>query len=101
MSAIATVLLERGNVVSGSDSQVSNFTSSLASAGAEVFIGHRAPQIAGADVVLISSAIPDSNPEIRAAWAAGIPVVRRNDFIGSLMEGSLGVAVLLCTLKLG
>ena len=67
MSAIATVLLERGNVVSGSDSQVSNFTSSLASAGAEVFIGHRAPQIAGADVVLISSAIPDSNPEIRAS----------------------------------
>ena len=93
LSAIATLLLEQGNIVSGSDSQSSQVTDRLAAAGAEVFIGHRARQIAGADVILVSSAIPESNPEICAAQIADIPVLSRREFVGSLMKGRLGVAV--------
>lgn len=93
LSAIARVLLEMGHTVSGSDRLESSFTRDLASAGVTIFIGHNPGNIAGADLVVRSSAIPDDNPEVVAARAAGIPVLKRADYLGTLMEGKTGIAV--------
>ena len=93
LSAIATVLLERGYTVSGSDRQESPTTRHLEAIGAQVFIGHRSEQVANADLVLRSSAIADSNVEVQAALAAGIPVLKRENFLGKLMAGQQGIAV--------
>jgi UDP-N-acetylmuramate--alanine ligase len=65
----------------------------LAKDGARISIGHRAENIAGADVVIISSAVRGDNPEVQAAQAAGIPILRRADVLGKLMEGHVGIAV--------
>jgi UDP-N-acetylmuramate--alanine ligase len=93
LSAIARVLLEMGYAVSGSDRAESPFTRDLQLAGATICIGHRPENVAGSDLVVRSSAIPDDNPEVVAARAAGIPVLKRADFLGSLMEGKTGIAV--------
>ncbi len=93
MSAIATVLLERGYTVSGSDQQGSEVTRSLQERGAQVFIGHRAENVGAAEMVVISSAIGDDNVEVVAARAHDIPVSKRAQFLGWLMQGSLGIAV--------
>ncbi len=93
LSAIAIVLLERGYQVTGSDLARTAATESLELAGARIFYGHAAGQADGADLVLISSAVRAENPELRAAIAAGIPVVKRAQFLGPLMAGRLGVAV--------
>ncbi len=93
LSAIARVLLESGYTVSGSDRALSPLAHSLEAAGARVFIGHKAENVAGADLVVRSSAVPDDNPEVLAAQAAGIPVLKRADFLGELMAGKLGIAV--------
>lgn len=93
LSAIARVLLEMGYVVTGSDRQASPFTRDLEAAGARVSIGHRAENVGPADVVVRSSAIPDDNPEVVSARAAGVPVLKRADFLGELMTGRTGVAV--------
>ena len=76
LSAIASVLLGQGYVVTGSDQQENEITQTLIESGADVFFGHDSNQIADADVVLISSAIPDDNPEIIAAYSSGIPVMK-------------------------
>jgi UDP-N-acetylmuramate--alanine ligase len=93
MSAIATVLLERGYRVSGSDQAESEVTRGLREQGAEVFIGHRAENVGEVEMVVMSSAIRADNPELIAAQARGIPVNKRAQFLGWLMQGSLGVAV--------
>ena len=93
LSAIARILLEMGYTVTGSDRAESPFMQDLRSAGATISIGHHAGNVAGADLVVRSSAIPDANPEVVAALAAGIPVLKRADFLGSLMEGKTGVAI--------
>src|SRR5512142_2576229 len=93
LSAIARILLETGYAVSGSDRLESSFTRELRSAGAVIEIGHRMENVAGADVVVRSSAIPDDNPEVQAALAAGLKVQKRADFLASLMEGKTVVAV--------
>ena len=93
MSAIARVLLESGYTVSGSDRQLSVFANELAQAGAHVFEGQRAEQIAGADIVVRSSAISDDNPEVRAARAAGIPLLKRAEFLGQLFAGKSTIAI--------
>jgi UDP-N-acetylmuramate--alanine ligase len=93
MSSIARVLLERGFVVSGSDQQESKQTNILQREGATVFITHQAANIHGAEAVVISSAIPTDNPEVVAARAAGIPILKRADFLGMLMAGQVGIAV--------
>ncbi len=93
LSAIARLLLEMGQTVSGSDRLESPFTRDLRLAGATIAIGHRAENVAGADVVVRSSAIPDDNSEVLAARSAGIPVLKRAEFIGSLMKGKTGIAV--------
>lgn len=93
ISAIARVLLGRGYVVSGSDKQVNALTDVLRAEGATIYEGHRAEQIAGADALVISSAVSDNNPEVTAARKAGMPVLKRADFLGHLMAGKKGIAV--------
>lgn len=93
LSAIAFVLLGQGYVVTGSDQQENEITQALINSGADVFYGHDSSQIAQADVVLISSAIPNDNPEIIAAYSSGIPVMKRAEFLGILMKGTFGIAV--------
>ncbi len=93
LSAIARLLLEMGTTVSGSDRVLSPFAGKLQADGAVIHVGHRAENVAGADWVVRSSAIPDDNPEVLEALARGIPVHKRADFLGRLMEGKLGIAV--------
>ncbi len=93
LSAIARVLLEMGHTVSGSDRAESPLTRDLQSAGVTISIGHRPENVRGANLVVRSSAIPDDNLEVTAARAFGIPVLKRADFLGSLMDGKTGIAV--------
>lgn len=93
LSAIARVLLEMGHTVSGSDRVESPFTRELQSAGATISIGHRPENVRGADLVVRSSAILDDNPEVIAARALRIPVLKRADFLSSLMDGKTSIAV--------
>jgi UDP-N-acetylmuramate--alanine ligase len=93
LSAIATVLLERGHRVSGSDLQASPTTERLMGMGATVHIGHAATNLGDADLVIVSSAVPDGNLEVEEARHRGIPVVKRAEWLGQMMEGKRGVAV--------
>lgn len=93
LSAIAKVLLERGEKVSGSDQQKSPTTENIRKAGAKVFIGHKARNIRGADVVVRSSAIQDGNVEVTAAQKAGIPVLKRKEFFKDFLDERYTIAV--------
>lgn len=93
LSAIARLLLERGYEVSGSDRADSVIMGELRNMGAEIAIGHDAKNIAGAEIVIRSSAIPNDNPEVIAATEKGIPVLKRAEFLGRLMTGKIGIAV--------
>ncbi len=93
LSAIARLLHESGYKVTGSDMQPSSFVDDLREIGITVYIGHKAEQIAGAEIVIRSSAIPDKNPEVVAALETGIPVYKRSDFLGRLMEDKIGIAI--------
>ncbi len=93
LSAIAKVMAESGWQVSGSDERLSPFARSLIDQGVAVREGHAAGNVGDADMVVISSAVPADNVEVRAAQARGIPVLKRADLLGQLMEGRLGVAV--------
>jgi UDP-N-acetylmuramate--alanine ligase len=93
LSAIARLLLESGYTVSGSDRSDTPLGRDLAKAGINVVVGHDARNVHGADVVVRSSAVPDDNPEVIAAVAAGIPVLKRAAFLGRLMQGQLSIAV--------
>lgn len=93
LSAIARVLLGMGYRVSGSDQAGSALTAALADEGVTVYVGHRAEQVEGADLVVVSSAVPKDNVELMAAWARGIAVVKRADILGEMMAGRTAVAV--------
>jgi len=93
LSAIARVLFERDNTVSGSDMLLSPLAQELIDLGISVVIGHHKRNISGADIIIRSSAIPDSNPEVKAALAAGIPVLKRRDFLVQLTAGSKVIAI--------
>jgi len=93
MSAIATVLVERDYRVSGSDQSESMATQTLRARGAQIFIGHRAENVNEVDHVVMSSAIKPDNVELTAAQRRGLPVSKRAQFLGWLMQGSVGVAV--------
>jgi UDP-N-acetylmuramate--alanine ligase len=93
LSAIARVLLESGYYVSGSDRQLSPLAKELQNAGAIVYVGHSSDHVADADLVIRSSAIPDDNVEVQAAYLAGIPVIKRAEFMGELLSGRIGIAV--------
>lgn len=94
MSAIARVLLARGCVVSGSDLRESDTTRRLRAEGAEVHVGHAARHVEGAQLVIVSRAVPDDNVEVRAAVGHGIPLVHRARMLADLMRGrhAIGVA---------
>ncbi|GAB4578872.1 MAG: UDP-N-acetylmuramate--L-alanine ligase [Anaerolineales bacterium] len=93
LSAIARVLHESGQTVSGSDRALSPLASALRAAGITVYEGHRAENVQGADVVVRSSAIPEANIEVQTARAQGIPVLKRSDFLGEMMDGRTGIAI--------
>jgi len=93
LSAIAELLLQRGFTVSGSDQRLNDATAELARHGAIVYRGHKAEHVIGAKLALISSAVPADNPEVVAAHAAGIPAVKRSEFLGPLMECQHGIGV--------
>jgi len=93
LSAIARLLKENGYTVTGSDRVPTQFALDLQNEGVAIFIGHHPRNVSGADWVVRSSAIADDNPEVEAARLAGIPVYKRHDFLGKLMEGKTGIAV--------
>ena len=93
MSGIAEVLLTLGYSVSGSDLKLSGITDRLRSLGATIFEGHRAEQVEGAHVVVISSAVKTDNPEIVEAHKRKIPVIPRAEMLAELMRLKYGIAV--------
>ncbi len=93
MSGIAEVLLNLGYKVSGSDLKSSSVTQRLASLGAATFEGHRAENIAGAEVVVTSSAISVENPEVAEAHKLHIPVIQRAEMLAELMRLKYGIAI--------
>ncbi|MEJ1993377.1 MAG: UDP-N-acetylmuramate--L-alanine ligase, partial [Maritimibacter sp.] len=93
MSGIAEVLLNHGYRVQGSDLKLSPITVRLASMGAEIFVGQKADNLEGAEVVVISSAIKPGNPELDAARARGLPVVRRAEMLAELMRLKSNIAI--------
>lgn len=93
LSALARVILARGYQVTGSDSVPSQTTQDLAGVGATIYIGHRAANISGADEIVVSSAVKNDNPELQAAHALGIPVVKRRSFLGRVTAGYKTIAV--------
>ncbi|MAY32691.1 MAG: UDP-N-acetylmuramate--L-alanine ligase [Rhodovulum sp.] len=93
MSGIAEVLLNLGYRVQGSDLKASKITKRLEDLGATVFEGQRAENLDGAEVVVISSAIKPGNPELDAARATGMPVVRRAEMLAELMRLKSNIAV--------
>ncbi|WGE45852.1 UDP-N-acetylmuramate--L-alanine ligase [Actinobacillus equuli] len=93
MSGIAEVLLNEGYQISGSDIAEGPVTKRLVEAGAKVFIGHQAENISGASVVVASSAIDDTNPEVKAAKEARIPVIQRAQMLAEIMRFRHGIAI--------
>jgi UDP-N-acetylmuramate--alanine ligase len=93
MSGVARVMLARGLVVSGSDAKKSLVLAALASEGAEVHIGHSAAHLGHAQTVVISSAIRESNVELREARLRGLRVLHRSQALASVMQGRRRVAV--------
>ena len=93
MCGIAEVLLNQGYEISGSDIAESATTRRLQALGVLVHAGHQASNIVGVDVVVVSSAIHQHNPEIAAAHEQRVPVVRRAEMLGELMRYRHGIAV--------
>ena len=93
MGGIAEVLLNEGYIISGSDLSDNPVTQRLKSLGAMIYTGHAASQIEGSNVLVVSSAIDVSNPEIIEAKEQRIPVVRRAEMLAELMRYRHGVAV--------
>lgn len=94
LSAIATVLLEQGHTVTGSDMAASPNTERLSQLGATIAVGHQANNLPlTIDQVVISSAIPTDNVELLAARQRGLNVVKRAEWLGRMMAGYRGVAI--------
>jgi UDP-N-acetylmuramate--alanine ligase len=94
MSGIAELLLNLGYKVSGSDQKLSDLTRRLASLGATIFSGHNPINVQGADVVVISSAVSEENPELLAARKLPkVPVIRRAEMLAELMRLKYSVLV--------
>ena len=93
MSGIAEVLINLGFAVSGTDLAESDTIGRLRGLGARVAIGHAAEHLGEADVVVVSGAVPESNPEILAAREQRVPVVARAEMLGELMRFRQGIAI--------
>ncbi|HET8824978.1 MAG TPA: UDP-N-acetylmuramate--L-alanine ligase [Terriglobales bacterium] len=93
MSGIAEVLLNLGYRISGSDLKRSSVTDRLKALGATIFEGHQAENVAGADVVVTSSAINPANPEVVEAARIHVPVIQRAEMLAELMRLKYGIAI--------
>lgn len=93
MSGIAEVLVNLGYQVSGSDLRESAVTRRLVKQGVKLYLGHVGDNVAGADVLVISSAVGEDNPEVQAARTARIPVIPRAEMLAELMRYRHGIAV--------
>ncbi len=93
MSGIAEVLANQGFEVSGSDLAESGTTRRLAAMGVRVSLGHAAVNVAGADAVVVSTAVKDDNPEVVAARERHVPIVPRAQMLAELMRLKQGVAI--------
>lgn len=93
MSGIAEILISQGYVVTGSDLVESDTTKHLVDLGARVHYGHAETNLGDADVVVVSSAIDEKNPEIVAARHKNVPIIQRAEMLGELMKMKTGVAI--------
>ncbi len=93
MSGIAEILHKNGHEVSGSDLKESPYTRRLKEAGIKIYVGHAANQVGGAEQVVISTAIPSTNPELLEAHRRSIPVVPRAAALSRILAGGRSVAV--------
>ncbi len=93
MSAIASVLLHLGYRVSGSDLKWSSLLEGLKAQGARIDIGHRASNVGDAELVVVTSAVSDENPEIEEARRRNIPILPRPDALGQILSRYRGIAV--------
>lgn len=93
MSALARLLLKEGKKVSGSDKQPGEITQELESLGAQIFIGHKAENVANAGSLVISTAIVNENPELAAAKAKGLPIFHRSQMLACLASASKAIAI--------
>ena len=93
MSGIAEVMANLGYKITGSDAKASNNTRRLEQVGIEVHIGHAGTNLDGCDVVVVSSAINEANPEVAEARRRLIPVVRRAEMLAELMRFRFGIAI--------
>jgi UDP-N-acetylmuramate--alanine ligase len=93
MSGLAEVLLELGYRVSGSDAKLSPITERLTILGAVIHEGHAAANVAGANAVVVSSAVRPDNPEVVEARRLGLPVIPRGELLAELMRLKFGIAV--------
>ncbi|MGB3681857.1 MAG: UDP-N-acetylmuramate--L-alanine ligase [Rubrobacteraceae bacterium] len=93
MSSIAEVLNRRGNTVTGSDLKESPYTRRIRGQGVEVYVGHAPDQVGDAEQVVISTAIPPTNPELLEAHRRSIPVIPRAAALATILQGRRSVAV--------
>ncbi len=93
MGGIAEVVANLGYEVTGSDLIENAMTQRLQDQGVQVFKGHAATQIRGADVIVVSTAIDESNPEIQAAREQRMPIIKRAEMLAELMRFRHGIAV--------
>lgn len=93
MSAIAEVMLARGLAVQGSDQNDGANLRRLSAKGVKVFVGHQGTNLEGVDKVVVSTAINESNPELKEARLRGLPVFTRATALAALMKGFRTIAV--------
>ena len=93
MSGIAEVLLTLGYKITGSDQRLSATTERLQRLGATVYEGHQASNLTGAKVLVVTSAVDETNPEVREARRIGIPVIPRGELLAELMRLKFGIAI--------
>ena len=93
MCGIAEVLLNQGYQIAGSDIRESQVTQRLRRLGAQIHIGHQASNVEDIDVLVVSTAVAEDNPELVAARARRVPIVRRAEMLAELMRYRHGIAV--------
>ena len=93
MSGIAEMLAHKGYQVSGSDLKDSHLLDKLREKGVKIYIGHDKDNVQDADLLVISSAIPETNPELKDARDRGLPVLKRAEMLAEIMKGMRGIAI--------
>lgn len=93
VGTLASLILDKGHQVSGSDLKDSVLSVSLRQRGAQVFIGHAAQNVQQADYVIYSSAIRMDNPELQAARQKGIPILKRAQLLAQIMDNHIGITI--------